>query len=77
MTDSISFSDYRLWNCLLPSSIPVGPSLSTLKSRAVNVFWTPDTNKAGERYKLDLDSGLWQHEHDINTDAVLKYTQTF
>ncbi|XP_071852826.1 uncharacterized protein [Apostichopus japonicus] len=46
-------------DCLLPSSIPVGPSLSTLKSRGVKVIWKPDTLKWHENYQLDLNSGLW------------------
>ncbi|XP_071852807.1 uncharacterized protein [Apostichopus japonicus] len=49
------FLDY----CLLPSSITVGPSLSALKSRRVIVFWTPDSDKNNQKYKLDLSSGLW------------------
>ncbi|XP_071851012.1 uncharacterized protein [Apostichopus japonicus] len=54
------FKELRLTDCLLPSSIPVGPTLSTLESQGVNVFWIPDSHKPGERYKLNLNSGLWQ-----------------
>ncbi|XP_071850912.1 uncharacterized protein [Apostichopus japonicus] len=54
------FKQLILDDCLLPSSIPVGPSLSTLKSRGVNVFWIPDVNKSDECYRLDLDSGRWE-----------------
>ncbi|PIK38036.1 hypothetical protein BSL78_25127 [Apostichopus japonicus] len=70
MTDSISFSDYSLYDCLLPSSIPVGPSLSTLKSRGVKVFWFPDAHKPDERYKLNLDTGLWQNAPLSNVDGL-------
>ncbi|XP_071850884.1 uncharacterized protein [Apostichopus japonicus] len=52
------FKRLDLDDCLLPSSIPVGPSLSTLKSRGVKVFWTPD--KDDEYYSLNLDSGRWE-----------------
>ncbi|XP_071852843.1 uncharacterized protein [Apostichopus japonicus] len=48
-----------LYDCVLPSSIPVGPSLSTLKSRGVKVLWTPDRHKIYRYYLLDLGSGLW------------------
>ncbi|XP_071850927.1 uncharacterized protein [Apostichopus japonicus] len=54
------FKELNLRDCVLPSSIPVGPSLSTLKSRAVNVFWFPDSAKNDEYYRLDLDSGIWE-----------------
>ncbi|XP_071851008.1 uncharacterized protein [Apostichopus japonicus] len=54
------FKELQLTDCLLTSSISVGPSLSTLKSRGVKVFWIPDCNKSGERYTLNLDSGLWR-----------------
>ncbi|XP_071851041.1 uncharacterized protein [Apostichopus japonicus] len=49
-----------LTDCLLPSPISIGPSLSTLKSRGVKVFWKPDARKSHERSKLNLDSGRWQ-----------------
>ncbi|PIK47085.1 hypothetical protein BSL78_16055 [Apostichopus japonicus] len=75
MTHYISFSDYRLDDCLPPSSIPVGPSLSILKSRGVKVFWIPDSAKFNERYKLDLDSGSWQQDHRDTTDVVLEYSR--
>ncbi|XP_071851766.1 uncharacterized protein [Apostichopus japonicus] len=54
------FKELDLSDCLVPSSIPVGPSLSTLKSRGVKVFWIPDYAKFHEQYKLDLGSGCWQ-----------------
>ncbi|XP_071852632.1 uncharacterized protein [Apostichopus japonicus] len=54
------FQKLHLKDCLLPSSIPVGPSLSTLKSQGVKVFWIPDSAKFDEQYKLDLDSGRWE-----------------
>ncbi|XP_071851771.1 uncharacterized protein [Apostichopus japonicus] len=54
------FKQLILSDCLLPSSIPVGPSLSTLKSRGVEVLWIPVYAKFDERYKLDLDSGRWE-----------------
>ncbi|XP_071851038.1 uncharacterized protein [Apostichopus japonicus] len=54
------FKELQLDGCLLPSSIPVGPTLSTLKSRGVNVFWTPNAHKSDEYYRLDLDSGRWR-----------------
>ncbi|XP_071852836.1 uncharacterized protein [Apostichopus japonicus] len=53
------FKQLDLQDCLQPS-IPVGPSLSTLKSRGVNVFWIPDSAKYDEQYKLDLGSGRWR-----------------
>ncbi|XP_071851015.1 uncharacterized protein [Apostichopus japonicus] len=54
------FQELHLIDCLLPSSIPVGPSLSTLKSLGVKVHWIPNGAKYDEHYKLNLDSGLWQ-----------------
>ncbi|XP_071850882.1 uncharacterized protein [Apostichopus japonicus] len=54
------FKELQLTDCLLPSSILVGPSLSTLKSRGLDVFWTPDSDKDDEYYSLDLDSGRWE-----------------
>ncbi|XP_071853658.1 uncharacterized protein [Apostichopus japonicus] len=54
------FQELLLRGCVLPSSIPVGSSLSTLKSRGVNVFWFPDSAKDDEYYRLDLDSGRWE-----------------
>ncbi|XP_071852794.1 uncharacterized protein [Apostichopus japonicus] len=53
------FKTIVLIDCLQPSSIPVGPSLSTLKSRGVSVFWKPDSDTSGQYYDLDLGSGLW------------------
>ncbi|XP_071852834.1 uncharacterized protein [Apostichopus japonicus] len=69
------FKELFLYDCLLPSSIPVAPSLSTLKSRRVNVCWFPDSVKYDEYYKLDLDSGLWedaaQNRRSSNNCTVL------
>ncbi|XP_071853529.1 uncharacterized protein [Apostichopus japonicus] len=53
------FKKLYLSDCLLPSSIPIGPSLSALKSRDVTVVWIPDTNKLYQSYLLDQESGGW------------------
>ncbi|PIK42682.1 hypothetical protein BSL78_20465, partial [Apostichopus japonicus] len=49
----------RLYNCQLPSSIPIGPSLSALQSQGVEVTWIPDYNKWDQEYLLDQESGDW------------------
>ncbi|PIK35621.1 hypothetical protein BSL78_27554 [Apostichopus japonicus] len=48
-----------VYECLLPSSIPVGPSLATLKYRIVKVLWWPNNRKSAQYHKLDLGSDLW------------------
>ncbi|PIK35227.1 hypothetical protein BSL78_27946, partial [Apostichopus japonicus] len=53
------FKKLCLSDCLLPSSIPIGPSLSALKSRGVKVVWIPDTNNLYQSYLLDHESGGW------------------
>ncbi|PIK42851.1 hypothetical protein BSL78_20298, partial [Apostichopus japonicus] len=55
------FEELDLSDCLLPSTIPIGPSLSALKSRDVNfkVIWIPDIKTWDQQNLLDRKSGLW------------------
>ncbi|KAJ8019174.1 hypothetical protein HOLleu_42421 [Holothuria leucospilota] len=52
----------RYLGCVPPRSFSVGPTLSTLKSRNVEVLWrwTGDT----PRCTLNLQSGRWENEDD-------------
>ncbi|XP_071850918.1 uncharacterized protein [Apostichopus japonicus] len=54
------FKQLSLSQCLLPSSIPIDPSLSALKSRGVKVAWVPDNTKWNQKYLLNLDTGRWK-----------------
>ncbi|XP_071852251.1 uncharacterized protein [Apostichopus japonicus] len=53
------FKKVVLSDCLLPSYLPIGSSLSALKSQDVKVIWTPDTNKWDQQYLLDQEFGIW------------------
>ncbi|XP_071822175.1 uncharacterized protein [Apostichopus japonicus] len=56
------FKKLSISQCLLPSSIPIDPSLSALKSRGVEVFWKPDNVKWDEQYLLNFETGGWEAE---------------
>ncbi|XP_071851079.1 uncharacterized protein [Apostichopus japonicus] len=70
------FKQLMFDGCLLPSSVSLGPCLSKLESKNINVFCFPD-GREGRHYKLHFQSGHWLLDPGTSSVFPLKHLERY